>query len=89
MGLETNINKSNTMVCTPGYIWGKWREHAYKIRVTREGATYRERKRLLVNCAEFGVMVPQSYIKQRMASLHGLCVPQTRGVDEKGEGHTP
>ena len=23
-----------------------------------------------------------------MASLHGLCVPQTRGVDEEGEGPT-
>ena len=25
--LETNLKKSKTMVCTPGYIWGKWGEH--------------------------------------------------------------
>ena len=34
MGLDTNLEKSNTMFCTPGYIWGKWGDHAYKIRAT-------------------------------------------------------
>ena len=24
MGLETNQEKSNTMICMPGCIWGKW-----------------------------------------------------------------
>ena len=24
IGLETNLNKSKTMVCMPGYIWGDW-----------------------------------------------------------------
>ena len=31
-------------------------------------------------------MVVKSYLKQHMSSQHGICVPQTRGVDEKGEG---
>ena len=73
------------MVCNLGYIWGKWGEHAYKIRVTGEGATYRDRKRLWVSCAEGIVMVAQSYIKEHMAILHGICGPHIRGVDEKGE----
>ena len=24
IGLEKNLVKTNTMVCTPGFIWGKW-----------------------------------------------------------------
>ena len=47
---------------------------------------YRYRKRLQVSCAECGVAVAQSYLKQHMGSLHGICVPKARGVDEKGEG---
>ena len=53
-----------------------------------EGATFRERKRFRVSCTECGVRVKQSYLKQHMESLHGICAPQTRGVDEKGEGPT-
>ena len=49
--METNLKNSNTMVCTPGYIWGKWGKHAYKIWSTGEVETYRERKRLWVSCA--------------------------------------
>ena len=50
----------------------------------REGETFRERKRVMVSCAECGVTVAQSYLKQHVMILHGLCVPHTRGVDEKG-----
>ena len=31
-------------------------------------------------------MVAQSSLKHHRSSQHGICVPQTRGVDEKGEG---
>ena len=50
-----------------------------------DGAISRERKRFWVSCTECGVTVKQSYLKQHMESLHGICVPQTRGVDDKGE----
>ena len=30
MGLDTKLYNYKTMVCTPGYIWGKWEEQAYK-----------------------------------------------------------
>ena len=53
-----------------------------------EGATFRERKRFRVSCTECGVKAKQSYLKQHMESLHGICVPQMRGVDKKGEGPT-
>ena len=73
------------MVYTLGYIWGKWGGHVYKIRAMGEGATYREHKILWVSFSECGVTVAQSYLNQHMASLHRLCVPQTRWVDKKGE----
>ena len=53
-----------------------------------EKATFRERKRFWVSCTECRVTVKQSYLKQNMEILHGICAPQTRGVDEKGEGPT-
>ena len=30
VGLEKNLENTKTMVCTPGFIWGKWGEKAYK-----------------------------------------------------------
>ena len=34
MGLEKNLKKTKAMVCTPGFIWGKWGELAYKRKMT-------------------------------------------------------
>ena len=49
MELEYNLNKTNAMVFTPGFIWGEWGETAYKRQATGEGATFRERKKKRVN----------------------------------------
>ena len=35
--LDTNLEKTKAMVCTPGFIWGKTSKVVYKRRVTREG----------------------------------------------------
>ena len=32
LGLGTNLDKTKSMVCTPGFIWDKWSEEAYKLR---------------------------------------------------------
>ena len=85
IGLETNLKKTKARVCTSGLIWGKWREQAHKKRAILEGATFCERNRLRLSCTKGGVAVEQSYLKHHMTSLHGICVPQTRGVDKKGE----
>ena len=53
-----------------------------------EEETFRYRKRLQVSCIKCGVTVEKLYLKQHMEILHVICVPQTRGVDEKGEGPT-
>ena len=34
MGLEINLDKTKSMVCTPGYIWGRLSDTAYKRRET-------------------------------------------------------
>ena len=41
-----------------------------------------------MRCATYGVTVEASYLKAHMARSHGICVPQTRGVDEVGGGPT-
>ena len=72
------------MVCTPGFVWGKWGRQAYKQQATVEGATFQERNKLRVICAKCGVIVAQSSLKQYMTIQRGICIPQTRRVDEKG-----
>ena len=55
---------------------------------TGEGETFRERKKKRASCATCGMTVTISYLKARMESSHGICVPQTRGVDEVWRGPT-
>ena len=57
MGLETNLEKNKAMVCTPGFIWGKWGELVYLRRETGEGETFGERKNTRVSCTDCGVIV--------------------------------
>ena len=41
---------------------------------------------LRVSCTECGVTVEKFSLKQQMSIQHGICIPQTRGVENKGEG---
>ena len=86
MGLEKNLENTETLVCTPGYIWGKWSEVAYKCRATGEGETFRERNRARVSCKVCGVTVVVSFLKGHMLRQHGRNKPQTRDVDIGGGG---
>ena len=52
VGIKTNLEKTKSMVFTPSFIWGNWSKEAYKFRATGEGATFRERQRTRVSCAE-------------------------------------
>ena len=52
MGLDTNIEKTNYMVCTPIFIWGKWSEEAYKQQTMGERVMLRESKSKHVGCTE-------------------------------------
>ena len=63
VGLDTNIEKTKSLVCTPGSIWGKRSKEAYKRRVTGEGETFRERKRSRVSCADCGATIASLSLK--------------------------
>ena len=86
MGLDTNLKKTNEMVCMPGFSCEKWGETAHNQQATVEGDTFWKRKKARVSCTECGVRVVISYIKTHMARIHGICVPQMRGVDKVGGG---
>ena len=60
LGLDKKLEKTNTLVCTTGYIYRKCSEAAYKQRATGEGGTFRERKRAMVSCTVCGVTVAAS-----------------------------
>ena len=85
VGLDTNLEKIKSLVCTPGYIWGKWSKEVYKRRATGDGETFRERKWSRVSCAEYGLTVSYSSLKWNMERQHGIIVPQTREVEIGGE----
>ena len=44
VGIDTNLGNTMSLVCTPGYIWGKWSEEVYKSRATGEGETFSKNK---------------------------------------------
>ena len=54
LGLLTNIVKTKTMVCTPGFVWGQQGAALYKRRATGEGDMFREQKKTKVRCEECG-----------------------------------
>ena len=84
MGIDDNLKNTKAMVCTPRFIWGKWAVVAYKWRATGKGVTFEERKVTWMSCTKCDVTVTTSYLKTHMAQIHGICVPQTRGVDKAG-----
>ena len=81
MVLVNNLYKTKALVCTPGYIWGKLSDAAYKRRATGEGETFRERKQARVSCTLCRVTVTAFSLKGHMLSQHDRSPPQTREVE--------
>ena len=79
MGLDTNLDKTKYVVCTPSFISLKWSYKAYKQRLTGEGEVFRERNRMQVSCTKCGMPLESSYLKHHMEHLHGICVTYTIG----------
>ena len=44
VGFYTNLGKTKSMMCTPGFIWGNLGNDYYKRQAMGKGATFRERK---------------------------------------------
>ena len=84
MGLESNLKKTKTLVCTPRVIWVKCGETAYKQQAAGEEETLREQKKTRVSCTECGVTVAVLYLKTHMVKIHIICVPHMSKVNEVG-----
>ena len=50
VGLQKNLGKTKSMVCTPGFVWGQQEAAEYKTRAMVEGDTVRYEKRTRVIC---------------------------------------
>ena len=72
VGLQTNVDKTKTMTCFPGYIGGRMLSPAYKRRMTGEGESIRDRQRRRVECPQCGTPLHSGSLLQHMRSLHGL-----------------
>ena len=88
MGLNTNLEKTKYMVCTPSFILCKCIEKAYKHRIMGEREILRQRKRTRLSCTKCGMTLAALYLKYHMARLHIICIPHTRGVKDGGGGQT-
>ena len=67
-----------------GLIWVEWGEKFYKQQATGERAMFGYMKRMRVSCTECGITMSSLYLKHHIGKLHGICVPQTRGVNNVG-----
>ena len=57
-GLQTNLGKTKSMVCTMGFVWVQQVADAYKRQDTVGGPTFRESKRTRVSCEVSEVQWP-------------------------------
>ena len=81
VGLQTNLNKTKGVICTPGFIWGQQGAEAYKRKATGEGPTFRERNRTRLRCEECGDTMAAYSIHHNMERAHGIVLPQVKGMD--------
>ena len=84
VGIDANLENTNSVVCTSGFTWGKWSKEAFTRQVAGEGATFRERKRTRLIFLECGEMVAALSLKCHMVQQHGFSATHMRGVDEGG-----
>ena len=84
VGLQTNLDKTKAMICTPGFIWGQQGSDVYKQRATGEGTKFWERKRTMVSCEMCGEKISASSLRYHMEITHVRVLLQVRGVDFGG-----
>ena len=86
VGLQTNLNKTKAVICTPGFIWVQQGAEAYTIRSTWEGPNFRERKRTRIRYKECGETMAASSMQHHMEIAHGRVLLHMRGMDVGGGG---
>ena len=64
--LYTNLGKAKSMPCTPGFIWGKMGQDAYKRRAMGEGAIFWEWNFTRVSIIKCSAMMAESSLRNNM-----------------------
>jgi hypothetical protein len=75
VGLCTNVQKTKTMTCTPGYISGQLTLQVYRCRMESMGESYREHQCQCVECSICGKDLVASSLVAHHWTVHGV-VPQ-------------
>jgi hypothetical protein len=71
VGLRTNTEKTQVMICTPGFIRTYYSTAAYKRKLSHQGDTYRQRKRRRTTCATCGKDLAEGSLLSHVRSQHG------------------
>ena len=72
--IQTNLGKTNSIVCTPGIIWGQHGVAVYKQRGTGEGDTFEGQKKTRVSCEECGTAMTALSLRHNMEISHGIVI---------------
>ena len=71
VGLKTNTDKTEVMICHPGHISHRVTDAAYGRRLGHGGLSFRERNRQRVECPICKVGLAQSSLSRHMQTRHG------------------
>ena len=72
MGLQANVEKTQTMTCYPGLITSALSREAHERRVTGEGQSCRQRLRNRVTCPDCGKELSKGLLNQHRRQQHGV-----------------
>ena len=93
VGLNTNINKTVSMIYRPCTAAGNRSEEAYGRIMTGEGLPFRERKRERVECGDCGKEVAAGSLDSHRMTQHGKAKESlwtwTDAATVRGEGDEP
>lgn len=75
--LKTNLGKTKSMTCVPGYIRGQMSSPAYRRSRGGEGESYKERKRRAVTCPQCDKNLKAGSLARHLQQVHGVAVEPT------------
>ena len=84
--LQMNLGETKVMVFTPGFIWRRQSEAAYKRLETLDGEMFRERNRARLSGEVCRAMMLELLLCHNMEITHCKIFSHTHGVDIVGAG---
>ena len=70
--LYTNLGKTKSMTCTPGFVWGHMGKDKYKRREMGEGTTFWEYNCTRVIISKFSAIMTESSLRKNIEITHGM-----------------